>query len=113
MVMNYKMRNRKNQLARDSLVWQDHFFIINICGGRETENMVWTCEATCKSSHAWRKVCSVCELARALVNRVRSMKIATFSSRDYQKQCCKSYVASYRENEELVISRMFSRELRQ
>ena len=50
-VMNYKMRHNKNQPARDSLVWPDHFSVINICGGRETENMVWTCEATCKGSH--------------------------------------------------------------
>ena len=39
-VMNYKMRHNKNQPARDSLVWPDHFSVINICGGRETENMV-------------------------------------------------------------------------
>ena len=55
----------------------------------------------------------MCELARALVNRSQSMKIATFSTRDLQEQCHKSYVASYRVNEELVISRMFSHELRQ
>ena len=55
----------------------------------------------------------MCELARALVNRDQLMKIATFSTRDLQEQCRKSYVASYRANEELVISQMFSRELRQ
>ena len=44
----------------------------------------------------------MCELARSLVNRGRSMKIATFSTRDLQEQCRKSYVASYRANEELV-----------
>ena len=36
-VMNYKMRYTKNQPARDSLVWSDHFPIINICGGRKME----------------------------------------------------------------------------
>ena len=54
----------------------------------------------------------MCELARAL-NRSRSIDIATFSTRDLREQVRKSYVASYRANEELVISRMFSRELRQ
>ena len=49
-----------------------------------------------------RKTCSVCELARALVNRGQSMKIATFSSWDLQEQCRKSYVASYWANEELI-----------
>ena len=38
------------------------------------------------------------ELATALVNRGRSMKSATFSTRDLQEQCRKSYVASYRAN---------------
>ena len=52
-------------------------------------------------------------MPRALVNRSRSMKIATFLTRDLQEQCRKSYVASYRANEELVISRMFSCKLRQ
>ena len=51
----------------------------------------------------------MCELARALVNRGRS----TLSTRDLQEQCRKSYVASYRANEELVISRMLSHELHQ
>ena len=41
----------------------------------------------------------MCELARALVNRGRSMKIVTFSTWDLQEQCCKSYVASYQANE--------------
>ena len=31
------MRHNKNQPARYSLVWPDHFSIINICGGRKTE----------------------------------------------------------------------------
>ena len=37
---------------------------------------------------------SVCELTRTLVNRGRSMNIATFSIRDLQEQRRKSYVAS-------------------
>ena len=53
----------------------------------------------------------MCELARALVNRGKPMKIATFSTRDLQEQCCKSYVANYLVNEELVTSRMCSRKL--
>ena len=56
---------------------------------------------------------SVCELARALINSGRSMNIATSSTRHLQEQGCKSYVASYQTNEEFVIPRMFSRELRQ
>ena len=59
------------------------------------------------------KACSVCELARALVNRGRSMNNATFSTRDLRQQGHKSYVASYHANEEWVIPQMFSRELRQ
>ena len=55
----------------------------------------------------------MCELARALVNRGWSIKIATFSTWDLREQYRKSYLASYRANEELVLSRMFSRELRQ
>ena len=35
-VMNYKMRHNKNWSARDSLVWPDYFFVINIYGGRKT-----------------------------------------------------------------------------
>ena len=40
------------------------------------------------------------------------MDIATFSTHDLREQGRKSYVASYRANEKLVITRMFSRELR-
>ena len=47
------------------------------------------------------------------INRSWLMDIATFSTRDLWEQGCKSYVASYRANEELVIPRMFSRELHQ
>ena len=39
------------------------------------------------------------------------MNIATFSPWDLQEQGHKSYVASNRANEELVIPRMFSHEL--
>ena len=43
---------------------------------------------------AMRKACSVCELARVLVNRNRSMNIATFLTRDFREQGRKkSYVA--------------------
>ena len=49
---------------------------------------------------------------RALVNHARSMNIATFSIWDLQEKGCKSYVASYPANKELVIPQMFSRELR-
>ena len=35
-----------------------------------------------------------CELTRALVNRGRSMNIATFSTWNLQEQCHKYYVAS-------------------
>ena len=53
----------------------------------------------------------MCKLARALVNHGRLMKIATFSTRDLQEQCCKSYVASYRANKESVgdLANTFSR----
>ena len=43
----------------------------------------------------------MCELARALVSRCRSMNIATFSTRNLREQGRKSYVASYRANEDL------------
>ena len=56
-------------------------------------------------------VCSVCEITRALVNCGRSMNIAAFSTQDLRQQGRKSYVASYRVNEELLIPQMFSREL--
>ena len=50
----------------------------------------------------------MCELAGVLVNRSQLMNIAAFSTWDLQEQGCKSYVASYRVNEELVIPHMFS-----
>ena len=36
----------------------------------------------------------VCELTRVVVNRSRSMNIASFSTRNLQEQCRKSYVAT-------------------
>ena len=53
----------------------------------------------------------MCELARALVNRVRLMKIATFLTWDLQEQCRKSYVASYQAKKESVgdLVNVFSR----
>ena len=41
------------------------------------------------------------------------MDITTFSTLDVREQGRKSYLASYQANEELVIPRMFSRELHQ
>ena len=79
----------------------------------------WQKNGTTRSGHArqgkpWRKACSVCELARLSIgNCSRSMKIATFSTRDLQEQCCNSYVTSYRVKEEFVIWRMFSHKLHQ
>ena len=55
----------------------------------------------------------MCELARALVNRSRSMNTATFSTRDLREQGRKSYLANYWANKELVIWQMYSRETRQ
>ena len=78
------------------------FPLLIIVVAEKWKNMVWTCEAMCKGSHGGRL--AQCELARELVNHIRLMKIATFSIRDLQEQCRKSYVASYRANEELVIS---------
>ena len=48
-----------------------------------------------------RMACSVYELAR--VFQVWSMNNAAFSTQDLREQGHKSYVASYWENEELVI----------
>ena len=45
---------------------------------------------------------SVCELTRALVNRVWLMNIATFSTQDLQEQCRKSYVASLISGEQRI-----------
>ena len=55
----------------------------------------------------------MCKLARALIAVGRWILATTFSTLDMREQGRKSYVASYRANEELVIPRMFSRELLQ
>ena len=47
------------------------------------------------------------------INHSQLMHIATFSTQDLREQVCKSYVASYQANKELVIMQMFSRELYQ
>ena len=56
-VINYKRKHNKNwpvtRPARYSLAWPDHFSV-KICGGRKTENTVWTCKAICKGSHGGR-----------------------------------------------------------
>ena len=49
----------------------------------------------------------MCELARSLVNHGRLINIATFSTRDFQEQGHKSFVASYQVNEELVMREYF------
>ena len=85
MVMNYKMRNNKNRPARDSLVWPDHFSVLNICGGRKTEKHSLDMRGYMQG-YPWRKACTVYMLARALVNRSQSTKIATFSTWDLQEQ---------------------------
>ena len=73
---------------------------------------VWTCEAPCKGSHGERLAQLVCELARVLILSGRSMNIAAFSTQDLRKQGRKTYEASYRANEELVVPRIFSCKLR-
>ena len=75
------------------------------------ENTVCTCEATCKGNHGERLAQLVCELARVLIISSRSMNIAAFSTRNLQEQGRKSYEAICWVNEELVVPRMFSREL--
>ena len=90
----------------------DHFSIINIILCQWQKNRkTWSGHARLCASIAMEESLIVCELARAFVNFSRSMKIATFSTQDLQEQCHKSYIASYQANEELVISRMFSRKL--
>ena len=85
-VMNYKMRQNKNRPARYSLVWY----------------LWWQKNGKTRSGNAMlharvameQGLLSVCELIRALVNCGQSMNIATFSTREFQEQCRKSYVAS-------------------
>ena len=67
----------------------------------------------CKGSHGERLAQLVCELARVLIISSWPMNITAFSTRGLREQGCKSYEASYRVNKELVLLRMFSRELRQ
>ena len=55
----------------------------------------------------------MCELARALFNRSQLMNIATFSTQDFRERGCKSYVAGYWSNKQLVIPWMFSHKLLQ
>ena len=117
MVINYndiKIIHNKNwpatRPARYSLAWPYRFSVI-ICGGRKMEIHTWSGHAKLR---AWKKACSVCELARALVNGSWSMNIAAS-----QLEICENKVvnlmhkARYRVNEELMIPQMFSRELRQ
>ena len=66
-----------------------------------------------KGRHGERLAQLVCELARVLIISGRLMNIAAFSTRDLREQGRKSCEASYQANEELVVSQMFSRELRQ
>ena len=110
MVMYYKMRSNKNRPARDSLVWPDHFSVLNICGGRKTEKHSLDTRGYVQG-YPRRKACTVCKLARALVNRSQLIQIATFSTWDLQEQFCKSYVASYWANQESVgdLANVFSR----
>ena len=75
------------------------------------KNAVWTCEATYKGSHGERLAQLVCKLARVLIISGRLMNIAAFSTRDLREQGPKSCEASYWANKELLVSRMFSREL--
>ena len=85
-VMNYKMRHNKNWPARYSLMWY----------------LWWQNNGKTRAGHVRlharvaieEALLTVCELTRALVNHGRSMNIATFSTRDLQEQCRKSYVAS-------------------
>ena len=56
------------------------------------KNMVWPARLHARVAME-EDLLSVCELARALVNRGPSMNIATFST-DLQEQCHKSYVAT-------------------
>ena len=67
------------------------------------ENVVWTCEATCKGSHGERLAQLVCELARVLIISSRLMNIAAFPTQDLREHGHKSYEASYQANEEFSV----------
>ena len=95
---------------------RDHTTLsVIICGGRKTEKQ------HAKFGHAGLRARVAVEegFIRAWVsqsigqNHGPSMNIATFSTPDLREQGRKYYVASYRANQELVIPRMFTRELRQ
>ena len=110
MVMNYKIRHIKNWPERDSLVWPDHFVPLLIFVVAEKWK-TWSGHARLRARVAMEEgLLSVWViLARALVNHSWSMKIiATFSTRDLQEQCCKSYVASYWANEVCDLVNVFS-----
>ena len=92
-------------------------FPLSFVVAEKWKNAVWTCKAMCKGSHGEahgeRLAQLVCKLARVLIISGRSMNVAAFSTQDLREQGCKSYEASYRANEELVIPPMFSHEIRQ
>ena len=44
-MMNYKMRHNKNQPARNSLLWPDHFPLLIFVVAERRKDTVWTCEA--------------------------------------------------------------------
>ena len=101
--MNYKMRHNKNRPARYNLVW----------------HLWWQINGKTQSGHERLNarvameegLLSACELTRALVNHSQSMNIATFSTRDFQEQCRKSYVASLISGEQRIdnLPNVFSR----
>ena len=107
-VMNYKMRHNKNDKAkRHSLAWPDCFFFYYLCMVAENGKT--------RSGHVrlWANIAMEECLHSVWVRQSigQSMNIATFSTPDLWERCHKSYVASYRANEELAILQMFSREL--
>ena len=67
------------------------------------ENVVWTCEATCKGSHGERLAQLVCELTRVLIISSWSINIAAFPTHDLREQGHKSYEASYQANKEFSV----------
>ena len=120
--MNHKIRHNQIRIGQQAIVLRgqtDFSVSYYIFGGRKTEKHDMNMREYVQGQ-PWRKACSaVCELARALVNRDRSMKSVLLPSQlhigicenkvaNLQQLC--SYVASYRANDELVIPRMFSHE---
>ena len=110
LVMNYKTRLNKNQPARYSLAWPDRFLLLFVMAEKWKNTSGYT--RLYVRVQPWRKACSVCELARALVSHCRSINIATFSTQDLREQGYQYYVGSYQANKKFVIPRMFSHELR-